>query len=91
MLTALVLALAWSCASGPTARDITRDRAITIARGQVRWQPFESVAVKAAASGRRIWRVTLKGRLPDQPPLLFETAIVEIDAITGAILSVART
>ena len=90
-LATLVLALAWSCASAPTAQEITRDRAIAIARSQVRWQPFESVAVKGTSSGRRIWRVTLKGRLPDQPPLLFETTVVEIDALTGAVVSVAKT
>ena len=90
-LTALAFAPAWSCASGSAAKEITRDRAIVIARAQVRWQPFESVAVKAASSGRPVWRVTLKGRLPDQPPLLFETAVVEIDAVTGAIVSIAKT
>ena len=90
-LTTLAFALTWSCASGPAAKEITRERAIAIARGQVRWQPFESVAVKATSAGRRVWRVTLKGRLPDQPPLLFETAAVEIDAVTGAVVSIAKT
>jgi len=87
----LVLVLALSCASAPASHEITRDRAIAIARAQVRWSPFESVAVKTASSGKRVWRVTLKGRLPDQPPLLFETAVVEIDAVTGTIVSIAKT
>jgi hypothetical protein len=48
-------------------------------------------ALACNANGREIWRVTLKGRLPGQPPLLFETAIVELDAASGEILSVSKT
>jgi hypothetical protein len=41
--------------------------------------------------GRPAWQVTLKGRLPGQPPGLFETAIVEIDRRIGEIVSLSRT
>jgi len=34
--------------------------------------------------------VTIRGRLPGQPPELFETRIFEIDRRTGVIVSVAR-
>jgi hypothetical protein len=80
-----------ACASAPASREIARDRAITIARTQVTWQPFDVSATRTSSNGRRVWKVTLKGRLPGQPPMLFETAIVEIDAVTGAIVSVGRT
>jgi hypothetical protein len=88
---ALLLAVLVGCASAAPRAGITRERAIDLARTQVKGTPFEVVAVRATASGREIWRVTLKGRLPGQPPLLFESALVELDARTGEILSVSKT
>jgi hypothetical protein len=91
---ALALAIAGltaACASAPAAGEIARDRAIAIARAQVTWQPFDVSAARTSSNGRRVWKVTLKGRLPGQPPMLFETAIVEVDAVTGAIVSVGKT
>jgi hypothetical protein len=87
---ALLLA-ALGCASAAPPAGITRDRAITIAETQVKWTPSDVAAVRATASGRHVWRVTLKGRLPGQPPLLFETAIVDVDARTGEVVSVSKT
>lgn len=86
-----VLVAVQACASAPPRQTIDRDRAVAIARRQVPWQPFDITARQLAVDGRLIWRVTLKGRLPGQPPLLFETAIVEIDAKTGEVSSVAKT
>ena len=86
-----IVALTAGCASAARPAEITHDRAVTIARAQVRWVPFESAAVNAHASGRKIWRVTLKGRLPGQPPELFETAVVDIDAVSGAVVRIAKT
>ena len=88
---AIVALLTAGCASAARPAEISRDRAITIARAQVRWVPSESAAVRAQASGRKIWRVTLKGRLPGQPPELFETAVVDIDAVSGAVVRIAKT
>jgi hypothetical protein len=88
---AIVALLTADCASIVRPAEIARDRAIEIARGQVRWAPFESAAVKTQASGRTVWRVTLKGRLPGQPPELFETAVVDIDAASGAVVRIAKT
>lgn len=90
---ALALAIAIvaiACASAPPG-TITRERAIEIARAQVKWEPFETSATRASSNGRSVWRVRLKGRLPGQPPELFETATFEIDAKTGAIVSAAKT
>ncbi len=94
----LVLALAMSATgarcdpppSNPPAQqtEITRERAIEIARKQVSFRPdsVDAVQVTSEGPGRPVvWRVTFKGRLPDQPPDLFETRIVEIDVRTGEI------
>jgi hypothetical protein len=75
----------------PPAREIGRDRAVAIARSQIGFQPSNIDAVKASAAGRPIWRVTIRGRLPGQPPELFETRIIEIDRVSGAIVSIARS
>jgi hypothetical protein len=80
-----------ACASSAHRTYITRDRAVAIARAQVKWAPFDVRASRAASSGRQIWRITLKGRLPGQPPLLFETVTVELDAGTGDLVSVSKT
>jgi len=88
---ALLVAAAMGCASAAPRVGITRDRAIAIAAAQVKWTPFAAAAVRTTSNRRPIWRVTLKGRLPGQPPLLFETAIVDLDARTGEILSLSKT
>jgi hypothetical protein len=82
--------LAAGCAR-PSHVEITRERAVDIARSQVTFSPSSVEAVKASAGGRPIWRVTIRGRLPGQPPELFETRIVEIDRVSGVIISVARS
>jgi hypothetical protein len=87
---ALVILFSIACAHQPRAGELTRERAIATARAQVRFEPFEIDARRTRADGRRIWRVILKGRLPGQPPMLFETAVVEIDAVTGSLVSVAK-
>ena len=74
-----------------TATGITRERAIEIARQEVNI-PGESVeAVQVASEGRMLWRVTIRGRLPDAPPGLFETRIVDIDASTGKVVSLSTS
>jgi hypothetical protein len=70
--------------------EISRERAIEIARKEVSFQPDSVDAVHATSEGPgrpAVWRVTFKGRLPDQPPGLFETRIFDIDVITGKIVS----
>ena len=42
-------------------------------------------AVQTTVEKRSVWRVAFKGRLPDQPPGLFETVSVDINARTGEI------
>jgi hypothetical protein len=87
----LVILLMMACVHQPRQGEMSRDRAIAIAKAQVRFEPFEVDARRTRTNGRQVWRVVLKGRLPGQPPMLFETAVVEIDAVTGTLVSVAKT
>jgi hypothetical protein len=75
----------------PRPAEISRERAVEIARSNVTFQVTSVDAVKTSANGRPIWRVTVRGRLPGQPPLLFETSVFEVDRRTGQIVAVART
>jgi hypothetical protein len=54
-------------------------------------QPESIEAERAISAGRAVWRVTFRGRLPGQPPLLFETIIVEVDRQSGEVVSIARS
>ena len=83
----------WSalCPGPSSTSEISRERAIEIARAEVSFEPASIDAVRAMSGARPIWRVTLRGQLPGQPPGLFETAIVEIDRRSGEVVSVART
>ena len=71
--------------------EIGRERAIEIARGQVSFLPDSIQAVRTTSGARAVWRVTFRGRLPGQPPLLFETILVEIDRHSGEVVSIARS
>jgi hypothetical protein len=90
VLAAAVLALGISCPSASRNTEISRDRAIDIARQQVSFQPDRVAADRTTSGARPVWRVTLRGRLPGQPPGLFETIIIEIDRRTGEVVSIAR-
>lgn len=87
---AAVLALGASC-PGPSSPEVTRERAIEIARSQVSFQPDTVEAERAESGSRPVWRVTFRGRLPGQPAGLFETAVVEVDRRTGEVVSIGRT
>jgi hypothetical protein len=90
ILVAILVALAIAC-TGPSEAEISRDRAIEIARGRISFQPDTSEATRTTSNDRPVWRVTFRGRLPGQPPGLFETAVVDVDRSNGEIVSVART
>ena len=87
---AAVFSLAATCA-GPSQTEISRERAIEIARPHVSFQPDSVEAERATSAGRAVWRVTFRGRLPGQPPPLFETMIVEVDRYSGEVVSIARS
>jgi len=90
VLVAAVLALGATC-NGRSVSEISRERAVEIARLEVSFQPDSIQADRTTSGARPLWRVTLRGRLPGQPPGLFETAIVEIDRQSGEVVSRART
>lgn len=77
------------CEPKAKPQEISRDRAIEIARAQVRITADSVEAVQATSQGRAVWRVTFRRRQPDAPPGLFETHIVEIDVRTGEIVTVS--
>lgn len=93
ILAAAIAALGAACdppvkSAKPDAPvEITRERAIEIARHEIRFDATSVEADRVTADGVIVWRVTLKGRLPDQPPGLFETRIFDIDVKSGKIVS----
>ena len=88
---AVVALWAAACPGRSVEGEISRARAIEIARAQISFQPDSIDAKSESVNGRPVWQVTLRGRLPGQPPGLFETAIVAIDRRTGEIVTISRT
>ena len=88
---AAAVSLAAACPGPSPVSELSRERAIEIARAHVSFQPDSVEAERATSAGRAVWRVTFRGRLPGQPPLLFETVIVEVDRESGEVVSIARS
>ena len=88
---AAVAVLAITCPGPSPVQEISRERAIEIARPHVSFQPDSVEAERATSAGRAVWRVTFRGRLPGQPPPLFETILVEVDRHSGEVVSIARS
>jgi len=75
-----------------TARkEISRERAIEIARGRVDFEPKSVRAVKALEDKREVWRVTFRGEPISKIHLMGETMIVSVDRFTGEIVSVSKS
>ena len=83
--------VAVTCPGGPIDSELTRDQAIAVARQEVSFEPESVEAELSTSDTGDVWRVTFRGRLPDQPPGLFETMVVEVDAVSGKVVSIART
>ena len=88
---ASIALMGMACPAGPVESQLTRDQAIEIAQRDVSFEPESVEAELSTSDGRTVWQVTFRGRLPGQPPGLFETMIIEVDAATGEIVSIART
>jgi len=86
-----LLLLAMACPAGPLESQIGREQAIEIARQELSFEPDSMEAVLSESRERPLWRVTFRGRLPGQPPGLFETVIIEVDARSGDVVSISRT
>jgi hypothetical protein len=92
VVTLAVLSGVWlgSCAPRTGAAEISREHAVEIARREVSFEADRIEAIRATSGMTPVWRVTLIGRLPGQPPELFETVVIEIDRRSGEIVSIAR-
>ena len=88
---AVLAVLAAACVRPSLVNEISRERAIEIARSHLSFQPDSIDAVRTTSGARAVWRVTFRGRLPGQPPPLFETRIVEVDRHTGEVVSIAQS
>ena len=89
LYVAAVLVVGATC--GGPSQEVPRERAIDVARQHVSFTPDSVVAERATVHTRLVWRVTFRGRLPGQPPGLFETIIIAIDRRTGEVVSITRT
>ncbi|MDQ2979697.1 MAG: PepSY domain-containing protein [Acidobacteriota bacterium] len=92
MLAVLALVLmAAACASRSGAGEISRERAIEIARPQASFPIRRVETEKTVSDGHPVWRVTLQGDPPATGSPLRETVIVEVDRISGSVVSVAKS
>ena len=72
-------------------KEISRARAIEIARAQVKFQPKSITAKKVKEKGRPVWRVTFRGEPPGQGNVMGEILIISLDRFTGKIVSIAQS
>jgi hypothetical protein len=91
-LVAVLAATSIAATCPAPATEITQDQAIAIARPHVTFESASIEAVKDTDEGRRVWRITFRGK-PASPahPLLYATTVVLVDRQTGEVLSVAKT
>src|SRR5215475_11571016 len=67
-----------------TARkEITRERAIEIARERIDFKPKSVRAVKAIEDKRKVWRVTFRGEPISKVHAMGEIMIVSVDRFTS--------
>jgi hypothetical protein len=75
-----------------TARkEISRERAIEIARERVDFKPKSIRAAKAIEDKRKVWRVTFRGEPISKVHVMGETMIVSVDRFTGEIVSISKS
>jgi hypothetical protein len=72
-------------------KEISRSRAIRIAREQVKFQPRSIKAERAVENGQKVWRVTFRGQPAEESGLMGEVMIVSLDRFTGKIVSIAQS
>lgn len=86
----LVLALLAACASQSNGQEISKERAIEIARAQIDFEPGKVEAVQETDQGRPVWRVTFYGKGVDaaHPG---QVSFFLIDRRTGEIVSLGMS
>lgn len=72
-------------------KEISRARAIEIARSQVKFKPKSIKAAKGKENGRLVWRVTFRGVPVGKLHPMGEIMIVSLDRFTGEIVSIAQS
>jgi hypothetical protein len=90
LLTLALLALLAACASQSTGEEISKERAIELARPHVEFEPGKVEAVKETEEGRSVWRVTFYGKGVDatHPG---EVMFVLLDRKTGEVVSLGMS
>jgi predicted small secreted protein len=90
VLAALMMLAA--CASRSGGEEISKERAIELAREHLTFEARKVEAVKATDQGRTVWQVTFRGTEPNPSlGLMGEILIVSIDRKTGEMVSVAMS
>ena len=85
----LLAFLAFACASGARDEEISRERAIEIARQHLTFEAKSVEAEQATEQGRPVWRVTFRGREANPPDSMGEFLTVDIDRKTGELVTIA--
>src|SRR5262245_14686013 len=90
LLALLLFALLAGCASQGTGKEVSRERAIELARQHVEFDPGKVEAVKDTDEGRPVWRVTFygKGVSAAHPG---QVMIVVLDRKTGELVSLGMS
>lgn len=90
LAVSLTLALLAACASQSGGPEISRERAIEIARQQIDFEPGKVEAVQDTDQGRPVWRVTFYGKGVDaaHPG---QVSFFLIDRETGEIVSLGMS
>ncbi|MBI3650408.1 MAG: PepSY domain-containing protein [Acidobacteria bacterium] len=91
MLLASCLHTAAPTSPAVSRKELSRARAIEIARSQVKFQPQSIKAEKIKENGRRLWRVTFRGEPVGEVNPMGEILIVSLDRVTGEIVSIAQS
>jgi hypothetical protein len=90
LISWLIVMLA-GCPPKSDQKEISRERAIEIARARVNFKPKGVEAVKATEDSRPVWRVTFRGEPVSQVHLLGEVMVISVDRVTGEIVSIAKS
>lgn len=90
LVVSLLFALLAACASQNGGQEISRERAIEIARQQIDFEPGKVEAVKETDEGRPVWKVTFyaKGVDAAHPG---QVSFFLVDRKTGEIVSLGMS
>ena len=90
LVVSLMFALLAACASQNAGQEISRERAIEIARQQIDFEPGKVEAVKEMDEGRPVWKVTFYGKGVDaaHPG---QVSFFVVDRKTGEIVSLGMS